>query len=83
MKFLHAYAAAAGWQLAERDILAMAALWPWEKLRCNPPIEPGQPLRALAVAAPYAGDKIYKYLVKRVSHRDLIAVIKGDGVEAL
>ncbi|MGC9050997.1 chlorohydrolase [Pyrobaculum sp.] len=83
MKFLHAYAAAAGWQLAERDILAMAALWPWEKLRCNPPIETGQPLRALAVAAPYAGDKIYKYLVKRVSHRDLIAVIMGDRVEAL
>jgi len=80
MKFLHAYAAAAGWRLGEREILSMATVWGWEKLKCPPPIEVGQKMRALAVAAPYAGDKVLKYLVKRVSHRDLVAFVEGSRI---
>ncbi|MEM4438708.1 MAG: chlorohydrolase [Pyrobaculum sp.] len=77
MKFLHAYSSAAGWALGEREILSMATVWAWEKLRCSPPIEPGKPLRGLAVAAPYTGNKVLKFLVKRTSHRDVIAFIEG------
>jgi len=77
MKFLHAYAAASGWGLTEREILAMATVWGWEKTRCVPPIAPGHRLKALAVAAPYAGDKPLKYLVKRATHADIIALLEG------
>ncbi|AFA40758.1 Cytosine deaminase-related metal-dependent hydrolase [Pyrobaculum oguniense TE7] len=80
MKFLHAYSATAGWSIGEREILAMATVWAWEKIRCIPPIEPGRPLRALAVVAPYAGDKVLKYLVKRVAHSDLIAFVEGSRI---
>ncbi|MEM1903571.1 MAG: chlorohydrolase [Pyrobaculum sp.] len=83
MKFLHAYAAAAGWRLGEREILSMATIWGWEKLRCPPPIAEGQRLRALAVAMPYDSGKIYKFLVKRVSHRDLIGFVEGREVVAI
>jgi len=77
MKFLHAYAAASGWGLTEREILAMATVWGWEKIKCLPPIAPGHRLKALAVAAPYAGDKPLKYLVKRATHADIIAFLEG------
>ena len=60
--------------------VVMATVWGWEKLKCPPPIEVGQKMRALAVAAPYAGDKVLKYLVKRVSHRDLVAFVEGTRI---
>lgn len=81
MKFLHAYAAASGWRLGEKEILAMATVWGWEKMRCIPPIEPGHRLRALAVAAPYAGEKVLKFLVKRAAHTDLVALVEGASIE--
>lgn len=48
-----------------------------------PPIAEGQRLRALAVAMPYDSGKIYKFLVKRVSHRDLIGFVEGREVVAI
>ncbi|ACB39981.1 amidohydrolase family protein [Pyrobaculum neutrophilum] len=81
MRFLHAYAAAAGWRLEEREILSMATVWGWEKMRCVPPIEPGHRLRAIAVAAPYAGEKVLKFLVKRAAHTDLVAFVEGSSIE--
>ena len=80
MKFLHAYAVASGWALTERDILAMATVWNWEKVRCVPPIAPGHKLRALAVAAPYIGGNVLKYLVKRATHADIVAFLEGASI---
>ncbi len=80
MKFLHAYSAAVGWSIGEREILAMATVWNWEKVKCLPPIEVGLPMRAMAVAAPYAGDKVVKFLVKRATSRDIYAFVEGGKV---
>ena len=80
MKFMHAYAAAAGWNLGEREVLAMATVWNWEMVKCAPPIEPGNRLRALAVAAPYAGSNVLKYLVRRATHADIVAFIEGSEI---
>jgi len=81
MKFLHAYAAASSWALTERDILAMATVWNWEKVRCIPPIAPGHRLHALAVAAPYIGGNLLKYLVKRATHADIVAFLEGASIQ--
>lgn len=80
MKFLHAYSAAVGWKLGEREILAMATVWNWEKVGCLPPIDVGLSLRAIALSAPYTGDKIYKFLVKRATAGDIYAFIERGQV---
>ncbi|MEM1598924.1 MAG: chlorohydrolase [Pyrobaculum sp.] len=80
MKFLHAYAAASGWPIGEKEVLAMATVWGWEKVGCPPPIQPGARLRALAVETPYAGDKVLKYLVKRATQKDVIAFVEGASI---
>ncbi|MEZ0318931.1 MAG: chlorohydrolase [Pyrobaculum sp.] len=80
MKFLHAYAAVAGWPLGEKEVLAMTTVWGWEKVGCPPPIQPGVKLRALAVEAPYAGDKVLKYLAKRATQKDIIAFVEGAAI---
>jgi hypothetical protein len=58
----------------------MATVWNWEKVRCVPPIAPGHRLHALAVAAPYIGGNLLKYLVKRATHADIVAFLEDASI---